>query len=73
MTPPSPCTREVDKVPTEDLTATDARVSASVGVETPDSAVRGAFVFGWRMAELYDREDMVGPARLRKMPPCCGI
>jgi hypothetical protein len=46
---------------TEDLASADSPVTAAVSSHTPDAAVQDAFVFGWRMAELYDREDLPAP------------
>ena len=42
----------------DDSAAVDPALAAASGAE---AATRDAFVFGWRMAELYDREDLPAP------------
>lgn len=47
----------------------DPPVVAASGPDTPDAAVRHAFVFGWRMAELYDREELPAPRPIEADAP----
>jgi len=43
----------------DDPAPVETPVSPAVGADDlPDAAVRDGFIFGWRMAELYDHEDL---------------
>lgn len=48
-------------MPTNNPAATEAPATDAVGSETPNAAVRDALIFGWRMAELYDHDDLPAP------------
>lgn len=46
----------------DDPAPAETPVSPAVGADDlPDTAVRDGFIFGWRMAELYDHEDLPAP------------
>lgn len=50
--------------------AAETAVSQPAGPDdTPDAAVSDAFTFGWRMAELYDHEDLPAPRQTEPHAP----
>jgi len=54
----------------DDPAAAETPVSPAAGADdTPDAAVRDGFVFGWRMAELYDQEDLPAPRHAETEAP----
>jgi hypothetical protein len=54
----------------DDPAAAETPVSpAAGGDDTPDAAVRDGFIFGWRMAELYDHEDLPVPRQAETEAP----
>ena len=53
-----------------DPVSTETPVTPPAGVDdTPDAAVRDGFIFGWRMAELYNRDDLPAPRQAEIQAP----
>lgn len=46
---------------TNDPATAEALPTGAAGPEAPDAAVGDALIFGWRMAELYDHDDLPVP------------